>query len=74
MKISCESRNFIIFEDVEKIHLSVAQVEGKDQFVVACYGEAVGVVWSDDGTFQLKIYRFQVLLVHKPSRFAASSL
>ena len=40
---------------MEKIHLSVAQVEGKDQLVVACYGEVVGVVWSDDGTVQLML-------------------
>ena len=38
---------------MEKIHL--AQVEGKDQFVVACYGKKL-LEWSDnDGTFQLML-------------------
>ena len=39
----------------KKFTSPVVQVEGKDQFVVACYGEVVGVVWSDDGTFQLML-------------------
>ena len=56
MKISCFCPGISSFSKMWKKFTSpVVQVEGKDQFVVACYGEVVGVVWSDDGTFQLML-------------------